>query len=106
METETLIEKLHELGKVVEFHESTYCDGRLINSQRFIIDLRKIKDWYKDNNEFSFSYVEELFELVLRGFVDLGTKSRKYSLGDTPHWWYPLISIDPTDIFVSYEVEV
>lgn len=77
------------------------------------LDLEKI-----DQIDYGINYVERFIQRIITlGYQNNGAKrrlrvsemaSRKYSFGDTPSWWTPMVieQLDPSRIIIDLDIEI
>jgi hypothetical protein len=82
-----------------EFDEVEY------SSESFCVDLDKVKQFAKDF-EHEYRYIAHLIEAATKEGRMVFSTSRKFSFGDCPDWYSPiLIDEVPTELVISYDVD-
>lgn len=64
-------------------------------SGEFVIDLAKFPD--DDSMDADLSYVKNILDTAIRWPHSTVSASRKYSFGDSPEWWTPILVDDETN---------
>jgi len=95
-----------EIVKLIEIFEDNvdpeYSREYSRYSHSYTIDLRKVEIFEKEH-EYEYRYIQRIVEAARLG-RSVCHASRKFSFSDCPDWYQALLTDEPHEIEIEYEV--